>query len=164
MNSCNRSILHIYRASGGSDSKELACKAGDPDLIPGWERSPGDGIGNSLQYSCLENSMDRGAWYSPWGHNELDTAEQVHVLSFFSLQRQEFLCCLVTNVIYDSFVIPWTIGCQAPLSMEFSRQEYWGGLPFPSPEDLSNAGIKPGSPTLQADSVLSELLERKTNF
>ena len=47
---------------GGSDSKELACNAGDLGSIPGSGRSPGEGNGNSLQYSCLENSMDRGAW------------------------------------------------------------------------------------------------------
>ena len=46
--------------------------------------------------------------------------------------------------------------CQAPLSMGFSRQEYWSGLPFPSPEDLPNPGIKPRSPALQADALSSE--------
>ena len=51
---------------------------------------------------------------------------------------------------------PWTVACQAPLSMEFSRQEYWSGLPFPSPGDLPDPGIVPGSPALQADSLLSE--------
>jgi len=45
---------------------------------------------------------------------------------------------------------------QAPLSMEFSRQEYWSGLPFPSPGDLPDTGIKPGSPALQADYLPSE--------
>ena len=45
---------------------------------------------------------------------------------------------------------------QAPLSMDFSRQEYWSGLPFPSPGDLQDPGIEPGSPALQADSLLSE--------
>jgi len=55
----------------------------------------------------------------------------------------------------DSFVTPWTVAYQALLSMAFSRQEYWGGLPFPSP-DLPNPGIKLGSPELQADSLLSE--------
>ena len=44
--------------------------------------------------------------------------------------------------------------CQAPLSMEFSRQEYWGGLPFPDPGDLPNPGIEPLYPALQADSLL----------
>ena len=47
---------------------------------------------------------------------------------------------------------PWTVAQQAPLSMEFSRQEYWSRLPFPSPEDLPDPGIEPGSPKLQADS------------
>ena len=51
---------------------------------------------------------------------------------------------------------PWTATCQAPLSMGFSGQEYWSGLPFPSPGDLSNAGIEPGSPALQADALSSE--------
>ena len=48
---------------------------------------------------------------------------------------------------------PWTVVRQAPLPMEFSRQEYWRGLPFPSPGDLPNPGIKPRSPALQADSL-----------
>ena len=47
---------------GGSDSKESACNVEDPGLIPGLERSPEERNGNPLQYSCLENSMDRGAW------------------------------------------------------------------------------------------------------
>ena len=54
------------------------------------------------------------------------------------------------------FATPWTGAHQAPLSMKFSRQEYWSGLPFPSPGDLLNPGIKLMSPTLQADSLLSE--------
>ena len=54
------------------------------------------------------------------------------------------------------FAIPWTVVHQAPLSMGFPRQEYWSGLPFPSPGDLPNPGIEPGSPELQADSLLSE--------
>ena len=54
------------------------------------------------------------------------------------------------------FAMPWTVACQAPLSMEFSRQEYWSGLPLPSPGDLPNPGVEPGSPGLQADSLLSE--------
>ena len=51
---------------------------------------------------------------------------------------------------------PWTVALQAPLSMGFSRQEYWSGLPFPSLGDLPDPGIKPGSPALQAVSLLSE--------
>ena len=52
------------------------------------------------------------------------------------------------------FAIPWTVAHQAPLSMEFSRQEYWSGLPSPSPGDLLDPGNEPRSPTLQADSLL----------
>ena len=55
-------------------------------------------------------------------------------------------------------MIPWTVSCLAPLSVGFSRQEYWSGLPFPSPGDLPNPGIKPGSPALQADSLPTEPL------
>ena len=51
----------------------------------------------------------------------------------------------------------WTVACQAPLSMRFSRQEYWSGLPFPSPGDLPDPRIEPWSPALQADSLPSEL-------
>ena len=54
------------------------------------------------------------------------------------------------------FVTPWTVAGQAPLSMGYSRQEYWSGLPFPSPRDLPNTGIKPRSWVLQADSLTSE--------
>ena len=56
-----------------------------------------------------------------------------------------------------TLVVPWTVACQAPLSMGFSRQEYWSGLPFPSPGDLPDPGIKPGSPALQADDLPTEL-------
>ena len=54
-------------------------------------------------------------------------------------------------------VTPWTIACQAPLPMGFSRHEYWIGLPFPSPGNLPNPGIEGGSPALQADYLPIEL-------
>ena len=54
------------------------------------------------------------------------------------------------------FAAPWTIAHQTPPSMEFSRQEYWSGLPFPSPGDLPDPGIEPGSPAMQADALPSE--------
>ena len=50
--------------SGGSDSEESACNAEDKGLIPGSGRSPGEGNGKPLQYSCLRNPMDRGAWWA----------------------------------------------------------------------------------------------------
>ena len=54
------------------------------------------------------------------------------------------------------FATPWTVAYQAPPSMGFSRQEYWSGLPFPSPGDLPDPGIEPGSPALEADALTSE--------
>ena len=54
------------------------------------------------------------------------------------------------------FATPWTVAHQAPLSMGFSRQEYWSELPFPSLGDLPDPGIKPRSPALQADALTSE--------
>ena len=59
--------------------------------------------------------------------------------------------------VAQSCPTPWTVAHQAPPSMGFSREEYWSGVPFPSPEDLLNSGIEPGSPTLHADSLPSEL-------
>ena len=64
------SLLHlvhtiiIYGGSQAAQSVKSACNAGDPASITGLERSPGEGNGNLLQYSCLENSMDRGAWWA----------------------------------------------------------------------------------------------------
>ena len=57
------------------------------------------------------------------------------------------------SVVSDS-AIPWTVARQAPLSMEFFRQEYWSGFPFPSPGDFPDPGIEPRSHALQADSLL----------
>ena len=57
---------------------------------------------------------------------------------------------------FQLFATPWTVACQAPSSMGFYRQEYWSGLPFPSPVDHPNPGMEPRSPTLQADSLPSE--------
>ena len=54
------------------------------------------------------------------------------------------------------FATPWTVTCQAPQSMGFSRQKYWSGLPFPSLGDLPDPGIEPRSPTLQAEALPSE--------
>ena len=66
------------------------------------------------------------------------------------------MCCVSHSVVSILFAAPWTASCQAPLSMEFSRQEYWSGLPFPSLGDLPNPGIRFGSPTVQANSLQSE--------
>ena len=64
---------------------------------------------------------------------------------------------LVTK-LGPTLVTPWTVACQAPLSMEFSRQEYWSGLPFPWENmDIPDPGIEPRSPALQVDSLPAKL-------
>ena len=87
-----------------------------------------EGNAKSLQYSYLENTMNSGGGGR----------------------------CLVAKSCL-TLAIPRTVACQAPLSMGFSRQEYWSGLPFPSPWYLPYPGIKPTSPALQADSSLTKL-------
>ena len=80
-------------------------------------------------------------------------------------------CCLVA-VVSDSFLTPWTVACHAPLSKGFPRQEYWSGLPFPSPGDLLDpginptldSGIKPTSPALQLDSSPIEPLGKLISY
>ena len=66
--------------------------------------------------------------------------------------RKKVLAVQSCPTLWDA----WTVACQAPWSMEFSRQEYWSVLPFPSPGVLPDPGIEAGSPALQADSVASE--------
>ena len=82
---------------GSTDGKESACNAGDPGSIPGSGRCPGDGNGNTLQYSCLENSVDRGAWWATvHGVTESDMTEQ---LSF------HFISCLLMRVNFLHSII-----------------------------------------------------------
>ena len=64
--------------------------------------------------------------------------------------------CSVSRPVVSDSATPWTVAHQAPLSMGFSRQEYWRRLPCPAPGDLPHPGNEPGSPALQADSLLSE--------
>ena len=147
---------------GGSDGKESAYNEGDWASIPGSGRSSGEGNGNPLQYSCLENSMDRGHWWAT-----VHVVTKLLLLSCFSrvqlcnpidgsppgstvpgiLQARtlEWAAISFSNtwkwtVKVKSlshvrlFATPWTATYQAPPSMGFSRQEYWSGLPLPSPQ------------------------------
>ena len=66
--------------------------------------------------------------------------------------------CSVASVVSDSFTTPWTVACQAPLSMGFPRQEYWMGLPFPPPGGLPDLGIESASAALQVDYLPLSLL------
>ena len=83
--------------------KNLPASAGDPGLIPGSGRSPGEGNGNPLQYCCLENSVDRGGWWtSVHGVAELDMTEQLihtHTHTHLGISR----CVTVCSVVSDSF-------------------------------------------------------------
>ena len=120
--------------------KNPPANAGDSSLISGSGRSPGGGNGNPLQYSCLGNPMDRGAWRATvHGVAKSWTRLSTHTYSgtFSSVQFSH-------SVVSDS-VTPWTMARQAPLSMGFPRQEYRNGLLFPSPGDLPNLGIEPTS-------------------
>ena len=62
-----------------------------------------------------------------------------------------YFACVLSLIVLSNSATPWTAAHQAPLSMEFSRQEYWSGLPFSTPGDLPDPGIEPVSPALQAD-------------
>ena len=73
---------------GGSDDKASVYNAGDPGLIPGWGRSPGKENGNPLQYSCLENLMDGGAWWAA-----------VHGVAKSQTQLSDFIFTFITEVI-----------------------------------------------------------------
>ena len=102
------------------------------------------------------------AWRIPW-------IEDPGRLQSMELQRVRHYCATSTlhkcvlchSVVSDSFATPWTVVCQTPLSMGFSRQEYWSREPLPSPGDLPNPGIKPRSPALQAHSQILYHLSHK---
>ena len=82
-------------------------------------------------------------------------------LRAFSLYTLCLCACVLSRSVLSDSETPWAVACQAPLSMGFSRQGCWSGLPFPSPGDLPDPGIapvSPVSPALQADSLLAESL------
>ena len=101
---------------GGSDHKESTCNAGDLGSIPGLGRSPGEGHGNPLQYSCLKNPHGQRSLtgYSPWGCKESDITEWLstaaHILRkfFFSISWSQifsqFIICLLLLFFYRSFL------------------------------------------------------------
>ena len=91
----------------------------------------------------LEQDSSSFSGNSPWP-SDYSVSLEVKLVKVKSLSRVRL------------FVTPWTVAYQAPPSMGFSRQEYWSGLPFPSPGDLPDPGIEPGSPAFQADSLTSE--------
>ena len=112
---------------GGSEVKSSACNTGHLGLIPGSGRSPAEGNGNPLQYSCLENPMDGGAW---WATVHRVEKSQTLLSDFTLLHLFPYVCvCVCVCVLghfscVQLFMTPWTIVCQAPLSLRFSRQEW----------------------------------------
>ena len=98
---------------------------------------------------CLEYTPRNrtAAWYLS---SSFSILRKFHIVFYV-------LCCAQSLSHVQLLVTPWTVACKAPLSMGFSRQEYWSGLPFPPPGDLPNPGTEPRFPTLQADSLPDEL-------
>ena len=82
--------------------------------------------------------------------------EQLHLLTLTCLLKVKVKVKVKSLSRVQLFATPWTVAYQDPPSMGFSRQECWSGLPFPSPGDLPDPGIKPESPALQTDALLSE--------
>ena len=153
--------LQLIDLPGGGNGKEPTCqcrghkRAGS---ISGLGRSPGEGYGNPLQYSCLKNPMDRGAWRATpvtKGQTRLNWAHMHTAATTKSLQSCPTLCDPVPGILQartlewvaisfssswkgkvkvkslshvQLFATPWTAACQAPPSMGFSRQEYWSGI------------------------------------
>ena len=128
--------------------KNPTSNAGDRGLIPGRGRSWRGGQGNPLQYSCLENPMDRGAWWATvhrvtksrtWlkqlstqeGQEPLLLKRDKICLGHPKLYPFPFMCSVTQSA--QLFGTLWTVARQAPLSVGFSLQEYWSGSPLPSP-------------------------------
>ena len=147
-------LSFIFDFPGGSEGKASAFNAGDRGSIPRWGRSPGEGNGKPLQYSCLENPMDGEAW---WATVHGVTKSRTWLSDFTSLHFHPNRCESVNHSIMSDSVTPWTVACQVPLSMGFSRQEYWKRWPFLSLGNLPNPGIEPRSTALQVDSSPFEL-------
>ena len=122
--------MHNKGFPGDSMGKESTCNTGDAGSIRGSGRSPGGGHGS---HSSILAS--RILWIE--GPGRLQSIGEQRIVKLLSRVRL--------------FAILWSVAYQASPSMEFSRQEYWSGLPFPSPEDHPDQGIEPRSPTLQAD-------------
>ena len=144
---------------GGSVVESLPPSAGDAGetaLVPGPGRFPGGRNGSPLQYSCLENPMDRGAWWATvCGVAGSDMTEHVKHIIYQSRYRKQGFGVQLDRLMIQRpslscvlfFVTLYTVAHQAPLSMGFSRQEYWSGLPCPPPGDLPNPGMELRSPS-----------------
>ena len=138
---------------GGSDGKASVYNVRDLGSIPGLGRFPGEGNGNPLQYSCLENPMDGGAWCRLLSMESQRVGDDF-TFTFIYIYIYTFEC-LVTQSC-PTFYDP--LDCSPPgFSVQgIFQQEYWNGLPFPTPGDLSDPGTEPTSPVspaLHSDSL-----------
>ena len=108
-------------------------------------------LSNLFLFGCLPRPTTSSLkiWHQSWTSNTLSTQDVERITTALNS------AVLSGSVVSNSETL-WTVACQAPLSMEFSRQEYWSGLPCPPPGDLPNPGTKPRCPALQADSLPSE--------
>ena len=104
------------------------------------------------------------SYWLMWSHSSGPGMERLMGLCSVFVELISLPSCVSRSVMSDSFVSSWTIANQAPLSLGFSRQECWSGLPLPTPGDLPNPGIEPRSPALQADSLLSESLRQQMSI
>ena len=128
-----------------SHSTLRPCRPSSPRLPYPWD-SPGKNTGVGCHFLLQGNLPDPGI-------KPRSPALQADALISEPPGKPKLSCSLSRVRL---FVTPWTVAYQAPPSMGFSSQEYWSGLPFPSPGDLLNPGIEPRSPTLQADALPSE--------
>ena len=129
-------------------------------LIGGRQEVEGRLAGGSSQDPSVWPWLDLGH-HAPYKQDDLAGAAPGSAGSGDHKETLSLLLLLLLLLLsrfsrVQLFVIPWTVAGQSPLSMEFSRQDYWSGFPFPSPRDLPNPGTEPRSPTLQAGSLPSE--------
>ena len=102
---CTFFLVRYISLPGFSEVKASIHNAGDPGSIPGSGRSPGEGNGNPLQYSCLENPMDRGAW---WATDHRVTKSQTRLSDFtfiFQLKKKNLTCALIRLILWNCLFI-----------------------------------------------------------
>ena len=119
-----------------------------------------------FRVASLEHSIDGQAWHGlcpllPYSQHPHPILAYFVILSFI-LFTLKYVCLLLfsCSVKFNFFATPWTVACQAFLSMKFSKQEYWSGLPFLTLEDLPNPGIEPASFALGGGSFTTEPPEK----
>ena len=133
-----------------------------PDSLQQKRTAPRSMGGKGSWEGCID-AMNRrplkrkGTWFLNFEKKNID-------LNCYLQLKSRFCAVLSHFSRVWLFATPWTVACQAPLSMEFARQEYWSGLPFPSPGGLPEPGIKPVSLALQADSLLLSWRGSPVNF